>query len=335
MTIKQRFSNFSKRIRPTGAHFNEAMRQVDWMIDNLHDKVAGDGTFTLEKVLKAGSNAKHTSLLRTEENEFDVDLGAYYIGSGASKKRLDTLLEFTHQRLSDIYPNKDADDFTILNSAVRVIFTSGIKLQVDIAPIIKDESLSIDNAGWIPRDDGWRLTSVTGHNDFVTSRTLTSKKQPGPVHFNRLVRMIKWWNNLQGDLVQPSIFCELVTAAAVRDAGGVTDEWQSSIRNVFSYLRKERFATPIVFDDYYDSRKVAMPSDTVVVLDSVNPKNNITEPWTTATRDAFLDKVEGAYVSAIQARSAELDGDDEAAVGFWCDIFDEAFRVLSEDEEAA
>src|SRR6202035_1390984 len=133
-----------------------------------------------------------------------------------------------------------------LNSAIRVKFTSGIKLWVDVAPIVKDDSLGITNGGFIPRDDGWRLTSVTAHNDFVARRTAESNKVSGPVRFNRLVRMVKWWNNLQGSMVQPSIFCELIAAAAVRDCG-VTTEWQTSLRQVFSFLRKHGLKQPIVF----------------------------------------------------------------------------------------
>jgi hypothetical protein len=331
MTIKGRFDRFTKNIRPTDEHIDEANRQTEWMIERLHDKVADDGSFTLEKVLRAGSNAKFTSLLRTDENVFDVDLGAYYSGKGATKEKLDTLLDFTMAKLIEIYRQKDRKDFEKLKSAVRVKFTSGIKLWVDVAPIVKDDSLKITNGGHIPRDDGWRLTSVTAHNDFVSKRTGESKKVLGPVKFNRLVRMIKWWNNLQGQLVQPSIFCELITAAAVRDTG-VTGEWQTSLRQVFSFLRKHGLKQPIVFDDYYDPKKVSLATGTVVVLDSVNPKNNVTAFWTSPTRDQFLDRVEEAYDASTSAWSAERDGDEDEAVDHWCRIFGEDFRTLSEED---
>ena len=68
MTIKGRFDRFTTNIRPTDDHIEEANRQTDWMVDRLHDKVADDGSFTLEKVLQAGSNAKFTSL-RTHRRE--------------------------------------------------------------------------------------------------------------------------------------------------------------------------------------------------------------------------------------------------------------------------
>src|SRR5262249_47319035 len=171
MTVKGRFDRFARKIRPTEGHLAKANEQTAHMIDRLHDKVADDGSFKLEKVLLAGSNAKHTSLRKTKENRFDVDLNASYSGKGATRAQLGTLLRFSRDRLVEIYHQKDAGDFEILNSAVRVKFTSGIQLWVDVAPIIKDDSLGVANAGWIPRSDGtWRLTSVTAHNDFVAER---------------------------------------------------------------------------------------------------------------------------------------------------------------------
>jgi hypothetical protein len=332
MTIKGRFDRFTRRIKPTEEHFKEANRQTKHMIDQLHDKVSEDGTFELEKVLRAGSNAKHTSLRKTEDNRFDVDLGAYYSGSGATKERLGTLLEFTHAKLIEIYHQKDKEDFEILESAVRVRFVSGIKLWVDVAPIIKDETLKIENAGWIPRKDKWRLTSVTAHNEFVSRRNVQSKGVSGPVHFNRLVRMMKWWNNLQGDMVQPSIFCELVTAAAFAQTG-VTGEWQSSLRQIFNFLRRHQLREPIIFGDYYDTSKVVLPSDEVIVLDSVNASNNVTRAWTAAMREKFIDRVQEAYDAMMDARVAENASDEDSAVEHWCRVFGDAFRDLSEGEE--
>jgi hypothetical protein len=331
MTIKQRFERFTRQIKPTEEHFQQANQQTKRMIEELHDKVAADGTFVIEKILRAGSNAKHTSLRKTEDNRFDVDLGAYFSGEGATKERVGRLLEFTRDRLIEIYHQKDENDFTILDSAVQVRFVSGIKLWVDVVPIIKDDSLGIENAGWIPRKDKWRLTSVTAHNDFVSRRTTQSKGISGPVHFNRLVRMLKWWNNRQ-DLFQPSIFCELIAAAAFAETG-VTTEWQSSLRQIFNFLRRHQLRKPIVFDDYYDPSTLALPSDAVIVLDSVNAANNVTRDWTEDKRRRFMDRVEEAYDAMIDARVAENNDDEESAVDHWCRVFGDAFRYLSEDDE--
>lgn len=334
MTIKARFDRFTTRIRPTDEHIEEANRQTEYMVAQLKRRVSADGRFTLEKVLQSGSNAKHTSLLHTAENVFDVDLAAYYSGEDATKDQLDKLLRFTQDQLRDIYPNKAAEDIKALKSAVRVKFTSGIKLHVDVAPIIRDDDLGLENGGWLPRADGWRLTSVTCHNNFVRSRTTRSKGVAGPVKFNRLVRLVKWWNNRQGDLAQPSIFCDLITAAAF-EGGSVTGEWQTSLRQIFGFLRRHQLLEPVVFADYYNPAMVALPDDPVIVLDSVNADNNIARTWTGATREAYLDRAQDAYDAMMEARSCELDGDEEGAVDAWCYVFGDAFRTLSDpnDEE--
>ncbi len=334
MTIKARFAEFTRMIRPTDKHIEEADRQTEFMVGRLTHRFAAGDDYELARIVLAGSNAKHTSLRKTEQNRFDVDLNACFSGKGATKDHLDKLLQFTRDQLVDVYRHlKDEQDFEILKSAVRVKFTSGIKLWVDVAPIILDDSvLHVEDAGWIPRPDGWRLTSVTAHNKFVSRRNKRSKEVSGPVHFNRLVRMFKWWNNLQGDLTQPSIFCELVAAKAC-ETTGVTGEWQSSLRQLFTFMRQHEFKSPILFADHYTPSEVTLPSHAVIVMDAVNPSNNITAAWTTRTRDEFMKRVQQAYNAMMDARSAEQDDDEDEAVGHWCRVFGNDFRRLSEVEE--
>ncbi len=336
MTIKARFAQFTKMIRPTDRHIEEADRQTDYMIRCLKNRFSADGTYELERIVLAGSNAKHTSLRKTEDNRFDVDLNACFSGEGATTKTedLNKLLHFTHAQLVDIYKHvKEAKHFEILKSAVRVEFISRIKLWVDVAPIILDDSvLHVENAGWIPRADGWRLTSVTAHTKFVSKRNKESKAVSGPVHFNRLVRMVKWWNNRQGELMQPSIFCELVAAAAFAETG-VTGEWQSSLRQIFRFMRQNEFKTPIIFNDYYDPSKIKLPSDRVIVLDAINPSNNIAASWDNRKREEFLKRVQQAYNAMMDARSCEQDDDEDEAVDHWCRVFGNDFRRLSEAED--
>ena len=47
MTIKARFEKFTKEIKPTPDHIDEANRQTDYMIKQLHNKVSADGSFEL------------------------------------------------------------------------------------------------------------------------------------------------------------------------------------------------------------------------------------------------------------------------------------------------
>ncbi len=143
---------------------------------------------------------------------------------------------------------------------------------------------------------------------------------------------MKWWNNLQGAAAHPSIVCDLLTAAAF-DAVEITDEWQTSIRGIFNFLRRHALRTPVVFDDHYAASGVAVPRDPVVILDPVNPANNVASAWTESTRADFLGRVQDAYDHMMDARSFELDDREEDAVDAWCQVFGETFRVLSEPEE--
>lgn len=334
MTIRQRFDGFTTAIRPDDDTLDEARRQVAHLEKRLHDLVSEDETFTLVKILRAGSNAKHTSLVRRGANAWDVDLGAYFIGEGATKDEFDDLLGFLEAQIRDVYPNKDDDDIKAERSAVRVVFTTGIQLHVDVAPIIADDALGVENGGWIPRADGYRLTSVTLHNRFVSSRSTASADVPGPVKFNKLVRLVKWWNNrLPDHLRMPSIFCDHVTAAAVAHMGGVTDQWQTSVRELFRFIAQvHRLTEPIVFEDYYDASDAVLPDDSVVVMDVVNPGNNVGAKLDTdAKRAAYVAAAQEAYDAASYARTLELDGEIDQAVDVWCEVFGTDFRTLSDD----
>ena len=338
MTIRQRFDAFATAIRPDDATIEKARDQVEHLEKRLHNLVNEDETFTLVKILRAGSNAKHTSLVRTDDNAWDVDLGAYFTGEGATKADFDDLLSFLEAQIRKVYPNKDPDDIKAERSAVRLAFTSGIQLHVDVAPIIADDGLHVENGGWIPRADGYRLTSVTAHNRFVSSRSTASADVTGPVKFNKLVRLYKWWNNrLPDHLRMPSIFCDHVTAAAVEHMGGVTDQWQTGVRELFRFVAQAHgLRESIVLEDYYDADDAALPDAPVIVMDVVNPENNVAAKLDTdAKRAAYVAAAQQAYDDASYARSCETDGEIEEAVDVWCDVFGPAFRELSEAAQPA
>ena len=338
MTIRQRFDGFATAIRPDDDTLTEARRQVAYLEKKLHNLVSKDETFTLVKILRAGSNAKHTSLVETDENAWDIDLGAYFTGEGATKADFDDLLSFLEVQIRAVYPNKTRDDITAERSAVRLVFRTGIQLNVDVAPIIADDALHVENGGWIPRKDGYRLTSVTAHNASVTSRSTASAAVAGPVRFNKLVRLTKWWNNrLPDDLRMPSIFCDHLTAAAVEHMGGVTDQWQTSVRELFRFIAQvHQLREPIIFGDYYDPADAVLPDAPVVVMDIVNPENNVAAKLDTdAKRTAYVAAAQQAYDDASYARSCELDGEIDEAVDLWCDVFGPAFRELTEATQPA
>jgi hypothetical protein len=67
-------------------------------------------------------------------------------------------------------------------------------------------------------------------------------------------------------------------------------------------------------------------------MDSVNPNNNVTNTWTEETRTEYLKRIQHGYDAMMYARSLEMDGDEEAAINEWCEVFGEQFRILSEED---
>lgn len=331
MNISHRFDRFIARIRPSREQLADAERQAASLREQLTERIAANGQFYLEKIFRAGSTAKHTDLARSEQGTFDLDLGLYYRAQGRTAEQLRKLLPYTQARLREIYPpEKLQQDFHEGKNAVNVTFhTSGLK--IDVVPIIRGGSLKGKNSGRIPRrDDEWRLTSITAHVHFVHTRTARSKQRAGPVRFNHLVRLVKWWNRrLPESLKQCSYFCELITAAAL-EKSGVTGDWQSSLYQIFVFVSQHAFSQPIIFNDYYGPEKVKRFDDLVVVLDAVNPENNLARKWKEGTRRGYLNCVRRTWEHIRQAQECERKGDEQGAVDAWCRIFGHEFRRLSQ-----
>lgn len=171
------------------------------------------------------------------------------------------------------------------------------------------------------------MTSITAHIHFVHSRTARSKRM-GTVKFNNLVRLMKWWNRwLPESLKQCSYFCKLITAEAF-EKGCLTGDWSSSLGQIFTFLSQHKFEQPIIFDDSYDRKQVKHPKNHVVVLDAVNPENNLTRKWNEGIRRGYLNCVQQTYEHILQAQDCERKGDEQGAMDAWCRVFGKEFRNL-------
>lgn len=330
MNISSRFDRFIAHIRPSRKQLETADQQVAFLREQLAERITTDKQFHLEKIFLAGSAAKHTDLARTGKGTFDIDLGVYYRAQGRTEVQLNKLLPYTHARLREIYPSeKPARDFHVGKNAVNVTFRAS-ELKVDVVPIIRDGSLALTNSGWIPRQDELRLTSITAHIQFIHTRTARSKQVPGPVMFNHLVRLMKWWNRrLPENLRQCSYFCELITAAAL-EKSNVTGDWQSSLGKIFAFLSQHAFTQPIIFNDYYDAKSVKRPDNLVVVLDAVNSDNNVARKWDKTIKQGYLNCVKQTRGFIRLAQDYEQKGQEEAAMDAWCQVFGDNFWRLSQ-----
>ena len=110
----------------------------------------------------------------------------------------------------------------------------------------------------------------------------------------------------------------------------MTDKWQSSLCQIFTFLSQHAFSQPIVFNDYYDTKSVKRPDDLVVVLDAVNPDINVASKWTKGIKQGYLKSLRQTCDFIKQAQDDERTGHEEAALETWCQVFGDDFRQLSQ-----
>lgn len=128
---------------------------------------------------------------------------------------------------------------------------------------------------------------------------------------------------------QCSYFCELITAAALAKQG-VTDTWQSSLSQIFTFLTDHTFSQPIIFSDYYDAQSVTYLNDLVIVLDVVNSRNNVAKRWNQDIKRDYLNKLRETRDLIKKAQAHERAGQEDEAVDMWCQVFGDDFRRLSQ-----
>ena len=87
---------------------------------------------------------------------------------------------------------------------------------------------------------------------------------------------------------------------------------------------------PIVFNDYYDAKSVKRSDDPVVILDAVNPGNNVASKWTKGIKQGYLKSLRQTRDHIKQAQHDERTGHEEAALESWCQVFGDDFRRLSQ-----
>jgi hypothetical protein len=337
MDISSRFDHFIAFICPSNEQREKADEWAAKLGTCLKKRIADDGRYHLEKIFRSGSSAKSTDLAPRGKGTFDIDLGFYFRAQGQPEEQLQKLLPYLRLCLREIYPpNKPEEDFHHGKNAINVTFRT-CNLKIDIVPIVREVALepgkrNLRNWGWIPRSDGERrLTSISAHIHFIHWRTHLSNQVLGPVKFNHLVRLMKWWNRRLPEHIQRyccSYFYELITAAAL-EKHGVTTEWQSSLERIFSFIDQNAFLRPIAFSSY-DLRKIKYSSGKVIVLDAVNPENNVTNKWTNEFKQKYLQQVRETLNLIKQARKHERMGREDDALDTWCQIFGEEFRHVGQ-----
>jgi len=292
---------------------------------------------------RGGSDEKVTGLRRhylgnSAVDGYDIDIPIVIRPEDADGKELpELLLKF------EGYVKKSYPDSTIIvtNSSVNLVLSND--LSFDVVPMIStdkpDEQIII-------KKDGSRIrTSVQKHNEFVKKRTRLSKETAGRVKFNECVRGMKWWREFQADNSYylsydetskkdnrpPSALIDWLAAYAF-DHLGVEKTYAETLAKWFGFLANiVRNKKPVYFTDYYGTPSLAGRSGWIV-LDPVNPDNNITGSWDSNKLNEFATWFERGRDSWSRIIRYDIDGEDSLAMDELVKLFGNPFKNHCEED---
>lgn len=288
--IEQRLERFVDWLKPDADSEATIRRQADEIRQRIRDRASADGLIVRETP-GAGSFAKNTGLRRhvtggSAVDGQDVDLPFILDPRTRDDENLDRLLDRFYSYAQLAYPQRPPNK-SRTKSSVTLSFV-GTKLAYDLVPLLLAPEYG-DGYQWLLRGDGTRrLASVTRQVEFTRSRTRRSNgpEMPGRVKFNECVRLLKWWrefrmkDNRHSIPGLPSVVLDLLAAYAF-DKRQVRATYSETLEDWFDFLhaavlRRQR----ISFSDYpLPPKRPHAPSSTWMVIDPVDPANNITHKW--------------------------------------------------------
>ena len=274
-------TDFVDWIRPT-ADTEEAIRtQAEEIRGRIKGKAIEDG-LVVRSTPWSGSFAKRTGLRRHMRGNHavegqDVDLPFVVSPETEEGETIDSLLDRFERYAQASYPNTSRNP---TKSSIRLDFKK-TKLSYDLVPMLAVPG--DDLAQVLLRADGEpRATSVQKHIAFIGRRSDASNQQAGRVKFNEGVRLVKWWREMRQSQSQildevPTIVIDLLCAKAF-DLHGVCETYTETLARWFGQManiaeRRKR----VDFDDYEDPAAFQHEGPWIV-LDPVNPENNVVPP---------------------------------------------------------
>lgn len=298
------------------AKADEHRAQAGRLREKLESYLAENPTFSLRRMLLAGSLAKGTALRSLN----DIDVGVYVSGSEAPRD-VSALLEYLAERLRKAFPNFKPDQVQPQTYSVTVSFR-GSGLDVDVVPI-----LYYGDADWrgdlISQEDGSLLeTSIPLHLAFTKKR-----KAAQQTHFAQVVRLAKYWarhmKQEQEGFRFKSFMVEMILAHLC-DQGRVFSDYPEALQHFFTYVAKTNLAERIVFTDYYRVSQVGAFAHPVQLIDPVNARNNVARLYTAAQAKAISDAALDAGDAIDAALGAPTKQD---TVRHWQRVFGSTFQL--------
>ncbi len=288
----------------------EYLAQVDTLIERFRRAAADDPDLKIQKFLKTGSMRKGTVI----RDRVDADV-AVYIDIPLMSDVLDDLHRRIKVLLKKAYPTKSDADFEVQSRTLGIEFIDS-GLAVDLVPIIPDAKL--DGYGWQPSSSGkpLTLTSVPGQLEFIRSH------RDGYATFSALVRLLKRWRNEQ-ELSQFSSFAVELIVCYLQDRDGKPTSLEAGLSRFWLFVAQELETTTVSFGKQHGGQGVGTVGPApIVVIDPVNPDNNVTQRITKTEARELLDAAQVAWERLIEAQTTSTKG---ATLGLLRDVFGSDF----------
>lgn len=306
----------AQRVNLSRDDVSDYRKQVARLREKLTAYIHEHPGFDLVKMLHAGSVAKGTALKTL--NDMDV---AVYVESGSAPEDEIGLLDWTGARLREAYGGTiKPEQVTIGHHCVTMEFkTSG--LDVDVVPVLYEGDAQ-DRGYLIPPSTGVRvLTSIPMHLEFIRKR-----KTAVPHHYRQMVRLVKWWAQIQKQSRDSFRFKSFITElllAKMVDKGVVMTDYVDALFGFFSHVVRTRLSERVVFTDNYAAEEVTGTGSPVQIYDPVNPDNNVASLYSAADVAIIVEAAEDALDAIAYARRATTKGE---AVSAWQEILGSGFK---------
>ncbi len=288
--------------------------RVNSLRDSLEAKIAADPPYAIIRTLHSGSVAKGTAL-RTV-NDFDL---AVYLKPDQVPADERLLASWLIARLKEARPQLADDQFIPEAHCVTIAYRDGTK--VDVVPVL-DVGDGSEDGYLIQKDTGIRvLTNIRRHLEFIRER-----KKRVPVHFQQVVRLVKFWIRLQktdeADFRFKSFLAELLCAHLLDQSVDISD-YAKALGAFFEYVVRSGLREPVVFDDYYTGSSVTVPTGVITVVDPVNPGNNVAASYTEHDRKRIVVAAQAALDAIDYATYVPTKGE---AVAAWREVLGTGFQ---------
>ncbi len=291
--------------------------QVNALRDRLSAKIADDPDFDLVKMVHSGSVAKGTAL--STINDMDV---AVYVRKAAAPTDEDQLLNWLADKLREANPQMNSDQFARGTHCVTVGFR-GSGLDVDVVPVLY-EGAPDDRGNLLNRETGeWLETSIPLQLEFIRSR-----KRMVPNHFSQVIRLLKWWAQLQKKTRSgfrfKSFMIELICTNLLDNKNEFGD-YPIAMQLFFAYIIKSGLNERIAFKDYYQPSKIpGTDVSPIQIFDPVCPNNNVAGSYTEFERKIIIEASHDALDALGEAHYSDTKG---RAVDLWKEVLGPSFRV--------